>query len=513
MHHISQVHILHLHTLHVDTYAYIALKTVGFQILYCTVLHICTVCSHILSVCVVSFGIQIVEPHKMAGRGRDVSDVFTPLSGRGRGLYSLRENTGAIPKLLFPSTLSKPEISSRPEFVQPACSTPSDSSSNVTQQLRELIGELSSQIGESIANHLLSSQNVVNPSSTSLPELTKPESSSESPKVNFIVRSDVKEPPMFKGDESDKYTVQEWIDVMELYLQKSCCPEAEKADTVMSHLLGRAKSIIKVGLKSTASSGPASVEKIFDILRRYFSEHPVSLLPLADFYATQPKPKESPVDYWVRLNSAAERANSHLERSGSNMENISVEVAMMFIRNCPDPELSSVFKCKPMSKWSVEEIQEAIDEHQREIRSRRISSAVRPHTFQVSMATTASNVEIVESEVTAINAAACAPVSHPKAAGSTLPNSDALERVLSMLERVLERTSQPSQGPARPFQIHGARILSCRVCGDSTHSTRSHCMREKLCLVCMRVGHQRKDCPNVTGPPPQPNVAPHSQEN
>lgn len=293
----------------------------------------------------------------MAGRGRNTSDIFTPLAGggRGRGLYSVRENTGAIPKLLFPSTLSEPKVNPHPELAQPTCSTPSDPSPNVAQQLRELIGELGSQIGESIISHLLTSQSVVNPLPTSPPELTKSVLHSESPKVNFIVRSDIKEPPMFKGDQSDKYTVQEWIDVMELYLQKSSCPEAEKADTVMSHLLGRAKNIIKVGLKSTASSSPVSVEKIYDMLRHYFSDHPVSLLPLADFYATQPKAKESPVDYWVRLNSAAERAKGHLERSGSNMENMSVEVAMMFIRNCPDPELSSVFKCKPMSK----EIQEA----------------------------------------------------------------------------------------------------------------------------------------------------------
>ncbi|KAL1248011.1 hypothetical protein QQF64_023387 [Cirrhinus molitorella] len=119
------------------------------------------------------------------------------------------------------------------------------------------------------------------------------------------------------------------------------------------------------------------------MLRHYFSDHSVSLLPLADFYATQPKAKESPVDYWMRLNSAAERANCHLGRNGSNLENMSAEVAIMFIRNCPDPELSSVFKCKPMSRWSIEEIQEAIDEHQRESQCCRIPSTVKPRTFQV----------------------------------------------------------------------------------------------------------------------------------
>lgn len=449
----------------------------------------------------------------MAERGQDTSDLFTPLAGRGRGLYRVGESTGAIPKLLFPSTLSVPEESPHPELAQPACSTPSDCN-NVTQQLRELIGELGNQIGESIASRILASQIVASPSPTTTPGLTKSEPSFDSSKVSFIVRSDIKEPPMFRGDQSDKYNVQEWIDVMELYLLKSSCPEAEKADTVLSHLLGRAKNIIKVGLKSTASTGSASVEKIYDMLRHYFSDHPVSLLPLADFYATQPKAKESPVDYWVRLNSAAERANSHLERSGSNMENMCAEVAMMFIRNCPDPELSSVFKCRPMSRWSIEEIQEATDEHQRESQCRRNPSTVKPHAFQVSTAKAVpSSEEVVGGEITGINSAACISSSHPEAAKTVPSNSDALERVLSMLERVLERTSQLAHSSSGSFQTHRARFSSCRVCGDSAHSTRSHCMREKRCLICMRVGHQRKDCPSAVEPASQPTGVSHSQGN
>ncbi len=172
-------------------------------------------------------------------------------------------------------------MSPHPELAQPACSTPSDNN-NVTHLL-ELIGELGNQIGESIDSRILASQIVAIPSPTTRSGLTKSEPSLDSSKVSFIVRSDIKEPPMFKGDESDKYNVQEWIDIMELYLQKSSCPEAKKADTVLSHLLGRAKSIIKVGLKSTASTGSASVEKMYDMLRHYFIDHPVSLLPLGRF--------------------------------------------------------------------------------------------------------------------------------------------------------------------------------------------------------------------------------------
>ena len=50
---------------------------------------------------------------------------------------------------------------------------------------------------------------------------------------------------------------------------------------------------------------------------------------------------------------------------------MSAEVAMMFIRNCPSSDLSSVFRCKPTSKWSAMEVQEAINEHQREHQARK----------------------------------------------------------------------------------------------------------------------------------------------
>lgn len=39
---------------------------------------------------------------------------------------------------------------------------------------------------------------------------------------------------------------------------------------------------------------------------------------------------------------------------------------MIFIRNCSNSDLASMFKPKPISKWSAKEAQEAIDEHQLE---------------------------------------------------------------------------------------------------------------------------------------------------
>lgn len=51
------------------------------------------------------------------------------------------------------------------------------------------------------------------------------------------------------------------------------------------------------------------------------------------------------------------------------MGNISEEVAHMFVKYCPDPVLSGLFKHKPISEWTAKEVQGRLDEYQREQRS------------------------------------------------------------------------------------------------------------------------------------------------
>lgn len=38
----------------------------------------------------------------------------------------------------------------------------------------------------------------------------------------------------------------------------------------------------------------------------------------------------------------------------------------MFVKHCPDAELASVFKYKQIHEWTSKDIQERLDEHQRE---------------------------------------------------------------------------------------------------------------------------------------------------
>lgn len=241
-------------------------------------------------------------------------------------------------------------------------------------QITELLEELGSQIGDSILDRLLADRNphVVHKADPSAVKSELASTTLDLSKLNLVVRSDKRAPPIFRGDGTDKIAVQEWIELMEIYLEKCDCPKAEHSSEIQNYLLGRAKNIVKVGLKSSSSPDKVvTAEVIYEILLRYFSDSSESCLPLADFYSTLPFVRESPVDYWVRLNNAAEIADKHLLKQGSQMNNISQEVAMMFIRNCPDTGLSNVFKYKPATKWSFAEVQEAIDEHQRELRTKK----------------------------------------------------------------------------------------------------------------------------------------------
>ncbi|KAJ8383368.1 hypothetical protein AAFF_G00221580 [Aldrovandia affinis] len=94
---------------------------------------------------------------------------------------------------------------------------------------------------------------------------------------------------------------------------------------------------------------------------------------------------------------------------------------MMFIRNCSNPDLSSVFKCKPISKWSAMEVQEAIDEHQREHQARKRSSKV--ERFNVATAAAATCSPVVE-EFTTMRAGVQEPPTQGKDSLSSLGLAD-----------------------------------------------------------------------------------------
>ncbi|CAL9706643.1 unnamed protein product [Knipowitschia caucasica] len=445
-----------------------------------------------------------------------MDDFTTPMLPKGRGLWRRDVDCGNVGR-----------INTMPEGFTGGCgftadnvqtSTP-NSDANVVHQLTDVVAQLGAQIGESIVAQLRSA-GVVNLSNDQNPSLTRSPTCDvtkcDSPHVTVHVTPD--------------------RDVTKTYLKKKGTPLHEQAEEITGHLLGRARDVVKIALRGdpnlNVSEKPA---KIYDILLRYFSDAP-SCLPLADFYGTLPRHKENPVDYWIRLNKAADRAHEGLRRQGNAPSSLNKEVALMFVKHCPDPELSSTFKWKPIHEWSSKDVQLRIDDYQRELRANQRASG----TTQLGVhAAAVADEQFIPSHVAIPEQ--CRPASHlPNANGAlqslhnplgfaSLPapqvvsqnNPDTfasapvvhqnlqqseerlMSRMVEMFQGVLDKM-QRNNGPPRVRQRR-AREPCCRVCTDTGHSTISHCMSERLCFECLAPGHTRPKCPNVKSEsvPPQ----------
>lgn len=319
---------------------------------------------------------------------------------------------------------------------------------------------------------------------------------------NWVVKTEVKEPVCFKGDGLDAYTVHEWESVVMSYLRKRAVPVAEQAEEVMNRLMGRAREVVKVGLRSNPllalSDGPGP---IFDILKQHFSDTVSSIMPLADFYATMPFSGEDPFEYWLRLNKTMEVTEDCLKRQNKSMDDPSRELTTMFIRHCPDPELSLIFRCKPLQQWTAAEVHEKLVEHRRD----------KMHSSQSKSATAVAVLRQDVSPAPQVSLPTSKSASDtntgPALAQSTPELAEPLDRIISMLEHILVQGSRHAQHydrPGRPSQggpRNRARpSLPCEVCGDREHTTRFHCRSNHLCFLCYASGHTRADCPKSVMP-------------
>lgn len=246
-------------------------------------------------------------------------------------------------------------------------STPNNDSTAM-QHLTHMVGQLGERIGDSIVARLMST-GLTECNACCMPvtarmeaDLTHSSAQQNTAPVIVHVKTE-RDPVVFRGNNSDKYSVQEWIDMTKAHMRRQSYTKAEQAEEIQGRLLGKARDVVQVALRSDDTLDVKQYpELIYDILMRYFSQSSSSL-PLQDFYTTLPKPKENPVDYWIRLNQAADTADEGLRRQGRRMENVSGEVAQMFAKHCPDLHLSSILKCKPVSEWTSRDIQLRIDEY------------------------------------------------------------------------------------------------------------------------------------------------------
>lgn len=436
-----------------------------------------------------------MESGPVFGRGRG-SATLTPIPtlGRGRGGF-LFSPDASTPKPVFEESVVGVESSGVP-FPVVSHIMKLEDDDKTERLLAGMASKIGLSIGESIASCIESRlAHGMGPNGAG----SVGSAVSDSSLMNVVVRSEIKEPDSFKGDGYDTHTVQEWEAVMVAYMRKKGIPLADQAEEVLSKLVGRAREVVRVAIRSkpslSLSGGP---DPVFEILKQHFSDTVSSGMPLADFYATLPSSGEHPFDYWLRLNRAMELTEDCLRRQNKTFDNLTRDLTAMFIRHCPDPELSLIFKCKPLQQWTVAAVHERLVEHSRDQRQ---TSQLRLHT------TITSQRQKVGAHVTPDNkfvmappASAPAPTLGQQAEGS----ADRLDRIIAMLERVLEQ--QPQQAgllnrtDARTGKGQAAKAKSlgpCEICGDAGHTTRYHCRANRLCFACFTAGHTRAECPRA----------------
>lgn len=333
-------------------------------------------------------------------------------------------------------------------------------------------------------------------------------------KLNVVVQSNVKPPPFFRGDHTDSCSIHEWQDMMQSYMRRLKCSTSEMSDVIVSRLMGRARDIVKVSLRSNPGLRPdQNTMAVFDILKQNFSDLTYSSMPMADFYNTLPRAGEGVMDYWIRLNKAIDVADECLRRRGGCVEDTGAEVVMMFISHCPDPSLSMSFRFKAAEKWTAAEVQERVDDYQRDMRrsvarAQRAApvSSYRPSQVAVNQSVAQYSEPCLSSEAISQPQPQTAPTV-PAFPADRTTEEPGLREVVSMLNKVISLCSasllppcqdQPKQSP-QCFQNQVS--APCRVCNSRDHSTFTHCRQHRLCRNCLKPGHFRKDCPTALRPP------------
>lgn len=459
---------------------------------------------------------------KMAEGGAD--NYFLGI-GRGKYLMQFSDNKPELGESSYKTDIhaghGRNHMAHDVHKALPVTSTPKpgnvkSSSDRDVSELGALVKELGRQIGDSVTAKLLSGGEFTrtnNGNNTTGSQCANLDLS----QLNVILKSDDKDPPVFRGDGLGRCDVQEWVEMMQTYLQKRNVKVPEQADEIISRLMGRAKDIVKVALRSNPALDCTNhPEIIYSILKQHFSEVSYSSMPLADFYSTLPKRGENPVDYWLRLNKAADIADECLRGQGRRMDNLNSEVAMMFVRNCPDPDLARTFKIRPLEHWTAKEVQELLDSFQRELK---LKSSANTYPISQNAHTTIQNSG--NSNVVSESTLICLKqgTNGPGDFNQDAKDNSGLNRMADMLAQLIEvlkakeetKPEYVSSGRVRRRNTTGPR--NCKICGDTTHTTFDHCRSDHLCFRCHGTGHSKRDCTVILPNSASASIPPNSQGN
>lgn len=443
----------------------------------------------------------------MSSRKFDTFAVSPPSFGRGRGLHSTpvtfslgRQMVGnktvfdedSVHSPCGSGDVLLPGAQSSNESDSPQCTGTSVPHSPLADQMSTIVQQIGQQLADSIMSHL-------SPSGPAAAVHTHHDNACSSKdsisgrtldlsQVQLVTQREVKAPPVFRGEGSDTLTVDEWEESMRTYIRKSDVQLQYQAEEILVHLRGRAKDVVRFGLRNGEIDVQRNPQAIYGLLRKHFGSSHCSSVPLADFYSTLPGELEDPYEYWLRLNRAADVATSCLKEQGKVFDNPNVEVTRMFIRHCPSRDLALTFRSKTLDKWSAREVQEVLDEYHLE-KGVRSSNAGGKRI----------NVNVVEVSPTAASVSAT-----PNVENTVSQDTSTLERLIGMLEKVLlqghARASKSTHNSRLP-RIEGLTNTPCSICNDSSHSALTHCRENRLCFLCHSPGHTRRNCQEMRRPP------------
>lgn len=432
-----------------------------------------------------------ISPQTLTVVTMSFSGTNTPFGfGRGRGLqvssvpYALGDFLVDNGETLKSDGIVTPRNEPSAESKQPMCSTAQESteSVNIVNQMSDIVQQIGQQLADSIVARLNTSTTQMPISLDNTPDKCGPfHGRTFDLSQVTLVQQGAKEPPVFRGDGSDAISVDEWEESMRNFTRKNGVPLEDQAEEILIHLRGRARDIVKFGIRNGEVNVKNNPNAIYGLLRKHFSASRCSSVPLADFYSTLPNENEDPYEFWLRLNRAADNTVSCLKEQGKTFDNPSLEVTRMFIRHCPSKDLALTFRSKTIDKWSAREVQEVLDEFHLE-KELRCSGGINKVT-----------VNKVEFSPDASHAA-------------NVSDNSALEKMIAMLEKVLLQSQSSAQANSkprssqRPMKVKGFTSSPCLVCNEGTHSALTHCREHNLCFLCHLPGHSRRNCPQNKRP-------------
>ncbi|XP_030604464.1 uncharacterized protein LOC115793557 [Archocentrus centrarchus] len=224
----------------------------------------------------------------------------TPLGiGRGRGFTAVPFSLGGhrVGNRTTDSPCGLLFDSQPPEGATASVANPPITDVSLVDQMSSIVQQIGQQLADSVMSHL----NTPHTSSPAAATYACPGGAYETKdipssqaldlsQVQLVAQRQIKDPPIFRGEGSDSLTVDEWEEAMQSYIRKSGILPENQAEEIMMHLRGRAKDVVKFGVRNGGLDVQHNPQAIYGLLRKHFSSSHCSTVPLADRKLSQSIP-------------------------------------------------------------------------------------------------------------------------------------------------------------------------------------------------------------------------------